>query len=288
MYAVTGANGQTGSYVVRALLAHGVPVRAVVRRPEQMSAWQAAGAETVAVDLADEAALADAFAGAKGVYLMNPPAYNAPDIFSAAAAVHAAEIAAAERASVEHIVALSSVGAQHAEGTGNILTTHDLERRLARTPIATSILRAANFMENWAWSMPQVAETGILPTMFAPVARSLPMVSVADIGRTAADLLLQESDAPSLVELHGPRDYSPQDAANVLSRLLGRAVRVEATPEAEWDAVFRASGFSPSATNAFCAMYRGFNDGLVAFDGEGTTLHGGTTLADALASAAAT
>ena len=111
MYVVTGANGQTGRHVVRALLAHGAHVRAVVRRPEQVSAWQAAGAETVVADLVDEDALADAFAGARGVYFMNPPAYTAPDIFSAAAAVHAAEITAAERARVEHIVALSSVAA---------------------------------------------------------------------------------------------------------------------------------------------------------------------------------
>lgn len=287
MYVVTGANGQTGSHVVKALLAHRAPVRAVVRRPEQMPAWQAAGAEVVIADLADERALTDAFAGARGVYLMNPPAYTAPDIFSAAAAVHAAEIAAAERAGIEHIVALSSVGAQHAESTGNILTTHDLERRLAGTPIAATILRAANFMENWAWSMPLAAETGTLPSMFAPVERSLPMVSVADIGRTAADLLLQGLDAPYLIELHGPQDCSPQDAANILSKLLGKAIRAIATPEAEWDAVFQASGFSPSATEAFSAMYRGFNDGLVAFNESGVKLRGRITLDGALASLAA-
>ena len=126
---------------------------------------------------------------------MNPPAYTATDIFSAAAAVHAAGIAA-ERAGVEHIVALSSVGAQHAEGTGNILTTHDLEQRLARARFATTILRAANFMENWAWSMHEAAETGVLLSMFAPVDKALPIVPVADIGQAAAELLLQGLSGP--------------------------------------------------------------------------------------------
>ncbi len=219
---------------------------------------------------------------------MNPPAYTALDIFSAAATVHSAAVAAAERAGVEHVVALSSIGAQHAHGTGNILTTHDLERRLSETSIAASILRAANFMENWAWSMSRAAETGILPSMLAPVDRPLPMVSVADIGRTAADLLLKGSGAPSLIQLHGPRDYSPQDAAQVLSTVLGRPIEAIATPGAEWVAGFHASGFSPSATDAFCAMYRAFNDGRIAFDGEGVAVRGGQTLGEALTALAAT
>ena len=64
MYVVTGANGQTGSNVLKTLLKHNVPSRALVRRPEQAAAWRKAGAEAVMVDLADASALADAFAGA--------------------------------------------------------------------------------------------------------------------------------------------------------------------------------------------------------------------------------
>lgn len=284
MYVVMGANGQTGSHVVHTLLAQGARVRAVVRRSEQALAWQAAGAEAIVADLADEDALTDALAGAKGIYLMNPPAYNAPDIVAAGAAIHAAEIAAAERTGVEHIVALSSVGAQHAEGTGNILTTHDLERRLARVATAVTILRAAYFMENWAWALPQVAAEGALQSMLAPVTKAFPMVSVADIGRKAADLLLQGPNAPKLIELRGPRDYSAQDAADILSRLLGRSVKAFATPETDWDQALQASGFSTAARQAFCAMYRGFNDGRIIFSKAGATLRGSTTLKDALAS----
>ena len=53
-------------------------------------------------------------------------------------------------------------------------------------------------------------ETGVLPSMFSPVTRALPMVSVQDIGRVAAELLMAGPDAEPLVELHGPRDYSPE------------------------------------------------------------------------------
>ncbi len=274
MYVVTGANGQTGSNVLKTLLAHNVPARALVRRREQADAWRKAGAEAMMVDLADAATLASAFAGATGVYLMNPPSYSAPDIFKAAAAVHAAQIAAAEQAEVQHIVALSSVGAQHDHGTGNILTTHDLENRLLGSRVPSTVLRAANFLENWAWSLRPALETGVLPSMFAPVTRALPMVSVQDIGRVAAELLMEGPGAGPLVELHGPRDYSPEDAADALSRVTGKPVVAVATPETEWGETFRASGFSESASDAFCAMYRGFNSGWVAFGNADVAVRG--------------
>lgn len=274
MFVVTGANGQTGSAAMRHLLAGGHRVRGVVRREEQCAAWREAGAEVVVADLGNGRAMAACFDQAQGAYLMNPPAYAEPDLFEHAARVHTALISAAEVAGVAHVVALSSVGAQHDRYTGNILTTHDLEVRLAASSLRATVLRAANFIENWAWSLDALVSGDALPSMFAPVERALPMVSALDIGRVAAELLIAGSAAPPLVELHGPQDSSPNDAAAVLARLLGRPISALATPEAEWPTKFRASGFSDSAITAFCDMYRAFNNGRVAFSGDGITEHG--------------
>jgi uncharacterized protein YbjT (DUF2867 family) len=274
MFVVTGASGQTGSAVMRSLLKKFYPVRALVRREEQRAAWLAAGAQAVVVDLADSIAVAASFAGARGAYLMNPPAYSTPDIFAQAASIHTSMITAAERAGIAHVVALSSIGAQHAEGTGNILTTHDFEQKLDVSGLRATILRAANFLENWAWSLGAIKGGDILPSMLAPVTRALPMVSTWDIGRVAADLLIAGPEAPALVELQGPANSSPADAATAISAILGRPIMARATPEADWPAVFSANDFSPMAVDAFCAMYRGFNNGHVAFSSNGLTLHG--------------
>ena len=282
MYAITGANGQTGSAAVRHLLRKGASVKAIVRKPDQVARWTEAGAEVAVVDLLDTDALANAFRGAHGVYLMNPPAYGEPDIFAYSARVHESLIAATETAEVSHAVALSSVGAQHADGTGNIKTTHDLERRLARSKVPATIVRAANFMENWSWSAQHVISDGILPSMFSPVSRRLPMVSVADIGSVAGELLLAGNDAPSLIELHGPKDYSPNDAAAALSELIGRPVEAVSVPDDKRGAIFAEAGFSPNAVEAFCELYRGFNSGHTAFENRGVTTRGETTLLDAL------
>lgn len=288
MYAITGAFGQTGQAVCNTLLAQGQPIRMIVRRDDaQADAWRRRGAEVVVADLLDRERLTQALAGAAGAYLMNPPAYFVDDLFAHARAVHASLVAAASAAGVPHVVALSSVGAQHASGTGNILTTHDFERQLEAFTGRITVLRAANFMENWAWSSASVVQQGLLPSMFRPLDRALPMVSAADIGATAAALLQDTAihmPARRIVELHGPAPASPDGAAAAFAAHLGRPVRaVEADPGL-WAKGMREQGFPASTVAAFVEMFDGFNRGHVRFEGTHETRRGSVPLATALAS----
>jgi uncharacterized protein YbjT (DUF2867 family) len=284
MYAITGAFGQTGTVVCETLLAAGERLRLIVRRDDDLAAaWRSRSAEVCVVDLLDTTSLTEAFRGVSGAYLLNPPAYMAHDLFATAREVHSSLITAANNAAVPHVVALSSVGAHQAAGTGNIMTTHDFEQQLQRLKGRLSILRAANFMENWAWSLPQVLEQGVLPSMFYPPDRQLPMVSAQDIGRTAASLFIESAASNRIVELHGPQPSSPQDAAAALSELLNKNVTAVAAVEGDWPVVFRAQGFPETTVRAFCDMFRGFNDSTVVFQGGHDTRHGGTTLKQALA-----
>jgi len=286
MYAITGALGQTGSAVARTLLAAGASIRLIVRSDDARSVhWQARGAEIVVADLTNTASLARAFDGVAGAYLMNPPNYRAGDMFVEARRIHSSLIAAANQAAVAHVVALSSVGAHQPAGTGNIATTWDFEQQLNKLHGRLTVLRAANFMENWAWSMQPVLAKGVLPTMFLPPERSLPMVAARDIGSTAAQLLLDTSEITEtrrLIELHGPQDCSPQDAGRVLGELLNKQVTVVAADEADWPGVFRGQGFPEITVRAFCEMFHGFNDGTVAFESTHETRRGPTTLKQAL------
>ena len=280
MFVVIGANGQTGSVVAKTLLQANKPVRVVLRRPEQAAQWTALGAQVAIADVTDKAALQVAFNGATAAYLMNPPAYQAEDMFVAAQNVHRALIEAAVAMGVGHVVALSSVGGQHVAGTGNILTTHDLEQQLKASPLRYTILRAANFIENWTSAISPAREKGILPSMFHPLDKALPMVSAVDIGLTAAALMMDFK--AGIVELHGPKDYSPNDAAAALSILLGHPVQAVEAPRAAWSGIFTNIGFNPVTANAFCAMFDGFNTNHIVFENTHTTLRGQTSLEDAL------
>jgi dihydroflavonol-4-reductase len=66
MIVVTGASGLVGGNLVRALLANGRPVRALVHRDRR--ALAGLDVETISADLTDPASLQRAFAGAKTVY----------------------------------------------------------------------------------------------------------------------------------------------------------------------------------------------------------------------------
>ena len=225
---------------------------------------------------------ATAFEKAEAVYIMNPPAYNDPDMFARARSVHAALIHAAQRAKVGRIVALSSVGAQHGSGTGNILTTYDLEQQLACCTIPTIILRAANFIDNWDYALRPAQQKGILPSMFLPLGRQLPMQFSADVGTAAAALMIEGGAHRRIVELHGPAAVSPAETAAALERVLGRAVQAVPVPESEWAAPFRQRGLPERTVAGYCEMFAGFNSGHIVFEGTHETRHGATTLDDAL------
>ncbi|WP_394618674.1 NmrA family NAD(P)-binding protein [Lentzea sp. JNUCC 0626] len=108
---VTGATGQQGGAVARRLLADGVPVRALVRRPEAAQALADAGAELVKGDLTDSESLVAALRGARAVFSVQTP--SLADLGSNAEAVMGLNlVAAARRAGVAQFVhsSVSGVG----------------------------------------------------------------------------------------------------------------------------------------------------------------------------------
>jgi len=124
MHVVLGASGNTGSVAARKLLENGEKVRAVGRDASKLSALARLGADVDAVDLNDQAALTGVFAGAKSAYVLIPPQIHAEDFIAAADSISSAIATAVKESGVSHVVALSSIGAQHAERTGPIVTLH--------------------------------------------------------------------------------------------------------------------------------------------------------------------
>src|SRR5512132_2011951 len=103
---VTGGSGFVGGAVIRALVAEGETVRALVRSPGATAAVGALGAEPVAADLTDRAALANAMEGCDVVYHVagvnrmcprDPTELDATNIGGAVTAVEAAADARVER-----------------------------------------------------------------------------------------------------------------------------------------------------------------------------------------------
>jgi uncharacterized protein YbjT (DUF2867 family) len=233
-------------------------------------------------DLGDADALAKAFEGARGAYVLNPPAYTAPDLFATADALADAIARAVRSSGLGRLVVLSSLGAHLPDGTGNILTNHAFEERLGDLDASVTFVRPGYFMQNWGAVAAVAAKDGVLPSFLAPLDRAIPMVSAADIGRVAAEALLEPADAAHIIELDGPRASSPNDAAAAFAKVLGRPVAAVAVPESQWPAILRQNGFSDRTIEAWVEMFRGFNDGSINFEGAGTSLRGQVPLDQAI------
>jgi len=285
MFVINGITGKVGGRVADILLEAGLPVRALVRSAEKGAAWKARGCEIAIVpDAADAQSLAQAFAGATGVFLMNPPNYDSerdfPDIQRSAKAT--AEAIA--KAKPDKIVLLSTIGAHVQEF--NLLNRSTLfEHMLANAGVPVAFLRPAWFMENAAWDLAG-ARSGRIESYLQPLDRKIDMVSTKDIGRAAADLLREQWSGVRIVELSGPQKYSPRDEAAAFAAALGRDVKVVEVPRAEWEQRFRREGMQHP--EARIRMLDGFNEGWIDFQCEGTERRTGTVeLAQVLSEVAA-
>ena len=279
-YAVAGITGKVGAAVARSLLAQGRKVRAVVRDLRKAQPWTELGCETAEADLTDVDALARAFAGVDGAFVLVPANFAPSADFSEARAAAAAIARALGSANVPKVVALSSIGSHQPNGLGLITQTRLLEEALVSFAGALVVLRPAWFFENAAWDIGPASETGVMPSFLQPLARRLPMVATADIGRIAAMLLLDSPPGRRTVELEGPRRCSPNDIAAGLAAALGREVHAELVPRRDWEALFKAQGtVDPSAR---IDMLDGLNSGWIDFETPSGSLKGDIELATVL------
>ena len=273
MYAITGITGKVGGAAARHLLSLGLPVRAVVRDAAKGRLWSDQGCEVALADMEDAEALARAFTGVAGAFVLPPSEFDPQPGFPEARAVIAAVRQALDAARPARVVCLSTVGAQAAQP--NLLSQRTLmEEALAALPLPVSFLRPAWFLENLAWDIAQAREQGVLSSYLQPLERAVPMVATADVGRVAAQLLVQEGSVPRFVELEGPERLSQHDIAAALSTALGRPVRAEAVPRENWGAIFRAQGMRDPVPRI--QMLDGFNEGWIAFEGGDATVRKGS------------
>jgi uncharacterized protein YbjT (DUF2867 family) len=186
MYAITGITGQVGGVLAESLLAAGQPVRAVVRDANKGAAWAARGCEVALATMTDEHALARAFEGAQGVFILPPPVFDPAPDFPEVRAVFNAVIAALAKAKPRKIVSLSTIGAQ-AQQT-NLLTQHTLmEAALGNQPVPVTFLRPGWFMENSVWDVASARNEGIVHSFLQPLDRAIPMVATDDIEPTRGE-----------------------------------------------------------------------------------------------------
>src|SRR5207244_11902528 len=230
-----------GGNVARNLLAAGRPVRAVMRDVRKGDGWAQRGCELATADILDVAALASAFEGAEGVFVLVPPNFDPAPSFPEARATAATLKSASEIARPGRVVYLSTSGAQ--AGEPNLLTQHTIiEQVLGELSMPIVFLRPGWFMENSRWDVAAARENGVIPSFLQPLDKPVPMVATADVGRVAAAVLQGIWNDRRVIELEGPRRVTPDEVAATRTELLGRPVRMDAVPREPWEPLFRSQG----------------------------------------------
>ena len=176
---------------------------------------------------------------------------------------------------------LSSVGGQIPEGTGPIRAVRYGEQKLSPVARNLTILRPCYFMENWAPGIGMAKGQGLLPTFMAPQAK-VPMIATRDIGRVAAERLMAGGRGHTVVELAGPEEYSPEQVAEALGRILGRAVATQPAPLSAVVPTLTSFGFSREAAGLFEEMYTAFSRGAIGYEHPASLVRGTIPLAEAL------
>ncbi|GLZ37101.1 NmrA/HSCARG family protein [Actinokineospora sp. NBRC 105648] len=248
---VTGATGRQGGATARALLAAGVPVRALVRDPsaDRARAVEALGVELVTGDLHDLDSVIRAAKGARAVFSVQMPAITAQGFDFAGEVVQGANLVeGAKAAGVPQFVHTSVTGAgkqtsvpgwtegrwSRMEPTLGAKTA--IQDRVREAGFTNwTLLKPGFFMENFLPSMkflfPRGVEGGLV-SVLNPDTR-LSLVAVRDIGSAAAAAITAPERFDG-VELELASDYlSMTEIAEVLSRALGTRLSAPDMTEAE-------------------------------------------------------
>ena len=225
---VTGATGQQGGAVARALLAGGHKIRAMTRKPDGEAARALAGkgAEIVRGDLDDAASLEKALAGAWGVFAVQNT-WEAGVEGEERQGIRLAELA--RRVGVQHYVYTSVASAHRRTGIPhfeNKWRVEQAERKLAFPSYA--ILRPVFFMENFQspWFKPALDQGKLAIAVRADT--PLQMIALDDIGAHGR-LVFEQAEKFNGRELDIAGDELTMPEA---ARVLGEAMkkRVEFAP----------------------------------------------------------
>ncbi|MEU3648016.1 NmrA family NAD(P)-binding protein [Lentzea sp. NPDC034063] len=206
---------------------------------DRARALAARGVELATVRIGDRASLAAALEGVDAFYFMTPEV-NSLGEAEEEVRVGTALVDAAAAARVPHVVFNSVFGADRETGVPHHDSKHRIEEYLKLSGLKATMVRAAAFMENFVTVMAPSMEDGtIVLRLPLPDDIALKMVSIKDIGRVAAAILLgvaeclAVSSRSSATSRRAPR--SPPRSARA-----GLPSRYEALPLSDLDkAMFR-------------------------------------------------
>lgn len=268
MNIILGATGQIGSAIIHELTENNEPVRGVIRNQEKADYLENNGIEVRIADYFDREALKDAVKGGDLIFLLTPEDIQSEDVLGDARILLDNYHRAIQYSGINAVVGLSSIGAQHESGTGNLLMSNMLENAFVDMKIPQVYVRPAYYYSNWLMYLPVIKDQGILPTFF-PVEQKVAMISPMDVAEFIANKITGGINESALYELVGPENLSSKDVATIFGKVLGRKVTAQQIPQKRWKQTLMNSGFTGDAAHNLIEMTEAVIKGKARPEGKG-------------------
>ncbi len=266
--AITTPTGHIGRQLTKLLLDKGGhELTLLCRDPAKVKEFTDRGAKAIQCDQENAEQVIRGTEGADSVFFVCPPKFDAQDLRAFQNKVGDNMADAVRKNNLKRVAFISSIGAQHADGTGPIAGLHDIEAKLnkAAKDVAGNVthLRPAFFMENWFMNADSIKQQGAVYAPISPDVK-IPMIATADIARIAANVLTDTSwKGINVRELMGPREYTYAEGSKIISEASGKPVQFQQVPgDAARDSMTKM-GLSQNVASGYVQMYDGFNKGLV-------------------------
>ncbi len=248
MILVTGAGGKTGTAVIRALRARRAVVRALVFHDDQVQRVKELGArETIVGDMRKKATLSQAVRNVQAIY------HICPNVSPDEVRIGRALVSAARAARVERFVYHSVLHPQ-TKTMPHHWKKLRVEAVLFESGIPYTILQSASYMQNILTSWEAVLEDGVYRVPYGTKTR-LAIVDLADVAEVASIVLTQPGHFGATYELAGPEVLAQTEMADILTRQLGRPVRVETIAVDKWVSRALVSGMGHYQVDALVRMF---------------------------------
>ncbi|KQU25065.1 MULTISPECIES: SDR family oxidoreductase [Priestia] len=255
MILITGANGQTGRAIIKALLSKGERIRAFVHTTEQIQEIKSLGQmEVVAGDMLDQKAVNEAFIGVSTVYHICP-AVNPHEVEIGQMIIKAARLA-----NVEHFVyhsVLHSVLQDMPHHQKKLM----VEELLVDSGIPYTIIQPAVFMQNILMSWKLLSEKGIFQQKFFTTQETrICMIDLEDLAEAASIILTSPGHIGATYELCGPENLSLSDMKAAMEQHFGHKIKVETPQDAMFAAQLKNLGVGDYQVNTLLKMFQHYNE----------------------------
>jgi len=242
------------------LLDAGENVTVLSREQKKVEELARRGARVVEGSFEDPALLAKALEGAEALFWLTPPPAR-PDYYVWATKCAKQAAAAAKKAGVRRAVVLSSMGAHSGPGTGAVGPAREMENDFEAVLPAVVSLRPGIFMENFLLSADMLVKAG---QIFVPIpaGKRWPLVATTDIAAKAACWFFDRGwSGHHRVGVHGPKDLSTDEAAAIISSVVGKPVKCVETTIDQARGALKGMGMPDFLVENILEQYAAFRDG---------------------------